>query len=198
MSNKFEEYDDAVLFELLKNQNSESERAFSILFDRHSQRVLAYCKRFVGELEAAEDLLQENFIRFYRASTKKEKIMTNTPAFLIRIARNLCLSYKSNEITHLSYEDYMVDAYSSNENENDMIYQIRRALEMLPNEYREPLILREYEGFNYEEIADITGESLNNTKVRIHRAKLKLKEIMSSGDLDKVKLENNSNKVLMK
>jgi len=193
MGNKFEEYDDGALFELLKNQNSESERAFSIIYDRHSQRVMAYCKRFVGNIEVAEDILQETFIRFYKAAFKKEKVMTNVPAFLVRIARNLCLSHKSNEVYHLEYEDYLVNSYTNGDNheENDMIYLVRKALELLPNEYREPLMLREYEGFNYEDIAEITGESLNNVKVRIHRAKIKLKDIMSSGELDKVKLEKN-------
>ena len=189
MSNKFEEYDDAALYDMLKNQNSNSERAFSILYDRHSQRLLAYCKRFLNDNVAAEDVFQETFIRFYQ-SAKKDKIMTNVPAFLLRIARNLCLNHKIDEIYHLSYEDYLVDPYTYGDDSNtqDLIKTVRYAVEQLPNDYKEPFILREYEGLSYPEIAEITGESLTNIKVRIHRAKIKVREMVLSLELDNVKV----------
>ncbi len=189
MSNKFEEYDDTALYDLLKNQNSDSEKAFSILYDRHSQRLLAYCKRFLNDREAAEDVFQETFIRFYQ-SGRKDKIMTNVPAFLIKIARNLCLNHRRDEVYHLSYEDYLVDPYiyGDDSNTQDLIKTVRYAVEQLPNDYKEPFVLREYEGLSYPEIAEITGESITNIKVRIHRAKLKVREMVLSLELDSVKV----------
>lgn len=180
MANKFEEFDDAELFSLLKNQDSNSEKAFSVLYDRHSQRLFAYCKRFLNNKEAAQDVFQDAFVKFYN-SAKKERIMTNVPAFLLRIARNLCLNYKRTEIYHVAFEDYMTDisSYDSNENSNDLISLVKIAIEQLPEEYKEPFILREYEGLGYAEIAEITGETLSNIKVRIHRAKLKIKYIVT-------------------
>jgi RNA polymerase sigma-70 factor (ECF subfamily) len=49
-------------------------------------------------------------------------------------------------------------------------------------------VLREYEGLSYPEIAEITGESITNIKVRIHRAKLKVREMVLSLELDSVKV----------
>ncbi len=180
MANKFEEFDDAELYSLLKNQDSNSEKAFSVLYDRHSQRLFAYCKRFLNNREAAQDIFQEAFVKFYNAS-RQERIMTNVPAFLLRIARNLCLNYKRTEIYHIAFEDYMTDTstFDSDENTNDLISLVRIAIEQLPDEYKEPFILREYEGLVYADIAEITGESLSNIKVRIHRAKLRIKDIVA-------------------
>lgn len=189
MANKFEEFDDAELYSLLKNQDSNSEKAFSVLYDRHSQRLFAYCKRFLNNREAAQDIFQEAFVKFYNSS-KKDRVMTNVPAFLLRIARNLCLNYKRTEVFHTTFEDYMTDTstFSSEENTSDLISLVKIAIEQLPEEYKEPFILREYEGLGYADIADITGESLSNIKVRIHRAKLRIKDIVAE-------LENAEQKV---
>ena len=56
---------------------------------------------------------------------------------------------------------------------------IKRALDLLPAEYREAFILREYEGMSYSEIAEMIGESLSNVKIRIYRAKQKIREILA-------------------
>lgn len=191
MKNKLEEYDDIALFEVLKNQDSNSEKAFSVLYDRHSQRVFAYCRRFLGNTENAEDVFQETFIRFFNSSKNSERVMTNVAAFIVKIARNLCLTYKSSEIVKVEYQEYMGESHLEDLSleDNEMVHLVQLAIKKLPEEYKEPLVLKEYEGFSYQEISEITGESVSNIKVRIFRAKQKLKEIMNSAELDIIKLE---------
>jgi hypothetical protein len=55
---------------------------------------------------------------------------------------------------------------------------LEKAIAALPEEFREPFILREFDGFSYTEIAEMTGTTLAITKVRIHRAKQKMREIL--------------------
>ncbi|MFA5512369.1 MAG: RNA polymerase sigma factor, partial [Candidatus Kapaibacterium sp.] len=96
MRRRFDEYSDAELFYMLCDDKRTAEGAFSELFKRHSPRIYAYCKRFIGNLEEAEDLFQETFIRFHQ-SASKDRVMTNVPAFLLKIARNLCVNFKKRE-----------------------------------------------------------------------------------------------------
>lgn len=176
----FDEYSDAELFYMLCDDKRTAEGAFSELFKRHSPRIYAYCKRFIGNLEEAEDLFQETFIRFHQ-SASKDRVMTNVPAFLLKIARNLCVNFKKREKQSVSYEDYMVPDYGteSGSEQSELLDLIKDALETLPDEYKEPFILREYHGLTYKEIAEITEMPLSNVKERIHRAKQKIKDILA-------------------
>ena len=55
---------------------------------------------------------------------------------------------------------------------------LEQAIGLLPVEFREPFILREFDGFSYGEIAKMTGATLGMTKIRIYRAKQKMRELL--------------------
>lgn len=177
MNKNLEEYSDADLFYLMQSDKRKTEEAFAELYNRHSPRIYAYCRRFLGDKEEAKDIFQETFVRFFQ-SADKERIMTNVPAFLLRIARNLCINAKRKETPSISFEDYMY-VQQENKNDNDeLLSMIKMALEILPDEFREVFVLREYEGLSYSEIAELTNSSLPTVKVRIFRAKQKIREIL--------------------
>ncbi len=178
MKKGLEEYTDAELFELLKSDKKRGEKAFSVLYARHSPRVYAYCRRFLGNREDAQDVFQETFIRFH-ASAEQDRVMTNMPAFLLKIARNLCVNLKRLERQDLTYEDYMYVPEDTSPDKSELLDLIKRAMELLTDDYREVFILREYEGMTYAEIAEITNESMANVKIRIFRAKQKIREILA-------------------
>lgn len=178
MGNNFEKYDDAELFEFIKKKHKLADKAFSELYDRHSQRVYAYCKRFLGNKEEAQDVFQETFVKFYQ-SAEGDREMTNVPAFILRIARNLCVNSKKRDKPLISFEEFMVVNSDDKQDKKELINLIQMAMEILPNDYKEVFILREYEGLSYHEIAEITDLSLTNVKVRIHRAKQKVREILA-------------------
>lgn len=164
---------------MLSMGQTESERAFMELYRRYSGRVFAYCRRFLGNREDALDIFQETFIRFFE-SAKEERIMTNVPAFLLRIARNLCLNFKRQSKKMVTIEDYMLyETYENNSSKDELVGLIKIALAELPDDYREAFILREYDGMTYNEIAEFLGISLALVKIRIFRAKQKLREILA-------------------
>lgn len=178
MKKSLEEYSDADLFYLMKSDKKMRDKAFAELYNRLSPRVYAYCRRFIGDKESAKDVFQETFVKFFESS-KQDRVMTNVPGFIIKIARNICLNYKRKDETTFSYEDYMAMTQDNKTEKDELLNLIKSALVLLPDEYREAFILREYEGFSYAEIAEITNTTLTTVKVRIFRAKQKIKEILS-------------------
>lgn len=181
MARKFDEYSDLQLFKMLNDTKQIAESAFTELFNRHSSKVYAYCRRFLGEREEALDVFQETFIKFHAsAKIERKDDIQNIVGYLLAIARNQCMNLKRKEKpTTISYEDFMssVDDEEQNEKE-ELLDLIHKALETLPDDYKEAFILREYQGLTYNEIAELTNVSVPNVKIRVHRAKLKIKEIL--------------------
>ncbi len=178
MLKPLDEYSDTELFYMLCEEKKIAERAFSEIFTRHSSKVYAFCRRFLGNKEEAQDLFQETFIKFHQ-SASKDRVMTNIPAFLLTIARNLCVNYRRKEKTTISFEEYMAHTEEGLEDKNELLELVKRSLELMPDEYREIFILREYDGLSYNEIAEMINMPLNTVKVKIHRAKQKMREILS-------------------
>lgn len=176
--NKTDNTPDAELFYRLSGEKEKAEAAFTELYARYGGRVFAYCLRFLGQRDEAQDAYQETFIRFYE-SAKKEREMTNVPGYLLKIARNLCLNSKRNKKLTVEFDDYQSLVLPSTTEKTEFLQLITTALEMLPDEYREVFVLREYEGLSYAEIAEIVDASLANVKVRIFRAKQKIRDILA-------------------
>jgi RNA polymerase sigma-70 factor, ECF subfamily len=174
----FRNLSDKELYDMLTEEKSISEKAFSVLYDRYSARVWAYCLRFLGDKDAAKDIYQDTFMQFYRTADSG-RVMTNVPAFLLRIARNKCLNSKAKEKNMIEYsetEHFSIDGGADNQ---ELLDLIKKAIKKLPEDYKEAFILREYKCCSYQEIADLTDASLPTVKIRIFRAKQKLRELLS-------------------
>lgn len=190
MGSKLDKYTDPELFELVQSKGELANEAFSLLYDRHSPRVFAYCRRFLGNKEEAQDVLQEAFIRLYK-SANSERDMTNVPAFILTIARNLCVNTQKKRQPEISFEEYMAVREDYDKDDDELLDLINTAMDLLPDDYKEVFILREYDGLSYQEIAEVTNSSLSNVKVRIYRAKQKIKEILAPYLVDLNKHDNN-------
>jgi RNA polymerase sigma-70 factor (ECF subfamily) len=162
------------------------ERAFVELYNRYNRRVYAYCIRMLNSKERAEDLFQEVFIR---VSRKRHRFEAGSfSAWLFAIARNLCLNALRDNVSHVDLDEVQDSLQTpADEAEYDSSLEIlRHAIEQLPPDLREPLVLRVYNGLSYQEIADMTQTKLATVKVRIFRAKQRLHETLSPYFLDKV------------
>ncbi len=178
MKKGWAEHSDQELFDLIVAGSKNSENAFTELYNRYSPRVYAYCRRFLGNEEEAMDVFQETFIKFHQCADR-DREMTNVPAFLLKIARNLCVNLRRREKTMVTFEDYMINDHVVQSDKDELLGLIKSALELLPDDYREVFILREYDGLSYQEITDVTGITLATVKVRIFRAKQKIREILA-------------------
>ncbi|MBK7986081.1 MAG: RNA polymerase sigma factor [Ignavibacteria bacterium] len=187
MKRIYSDMSDDELFGLMGQDSHKAEGCFAELYARHSPRVNAYCKRIMGDRMAAQDAFQETFTKFFK-SASQERNMTNTPAFLLRIARNVCLNMKRGEKKTVEIEDFHLPSESPAYEKSELLKLIMSALELVPFDYREAFVLREYDGLSYQEIADVTETSMATVKIRIFRAKDKLRQILAPylHDLNKV------------
>ena len=169
---------------------------FQKIYEDFRPKILRYLVRLVGESEA-EDLTQEVFIKANKAlGTFRGESKLST--WLYRIATNAALdnlrspsfqgiaqvglSYDSIEddqgggadaVVLVKEEKPLVEKQIIREEMNDCI---RGYVEKLPEPYRAVLVLSEYEGLKNDEIAEILGVTLDTVKIRLHRARAKLKE----------------------
>ena len=178
MAKSISHHTDAELFYQMKEEKPIAEQAFGELYARHSPRVFAYCRRILGDRDRAQDAFQDTFIKFYQ-SAQQERIMTNVPAFLLRIARNLCLNAQRTKHQTVQFEDFHASMQDESAEKAELLKLITTALELLPEDYREAFVLREYDGLSYQEICEVTNSSMATVKIRLFRAKQKIREILA-------------------
>ncbi len=181
---KYHSLSDDELYRLLVS-GSERERndAFDELYHRHNGRVFIYCARILGDQTSARDACQEVFIAFWR-SISSERVMTNLRGYLLRIARNICLLMKRNDsyITTTEFEENLVETENplgeAAIEQNELAEILAMALELLPEHYRQAVVLQCYNGLTYQEIADVLGVPLSTARNWIVRAKAHLRTIL--------------------
>ncbi|MBI3257902.1 MAG: RNA polymerase sigma factor [Ignavibacteriae bacterium] len=178
MKQQFTSYSDTVLFDALKRAKPESEYAFAELYNRYNQRIYSYCLKVTGNADEARDIFQETFIRFFRSAAQEAEI-ENVGGFVMRIARNLCLNYNRDKKETIAIEDFHLTYNPLNYEQEELLGLVQTALEYLDYEYREVFVMRQYHDLSYEEIAEITGDTIPALKNRVWRAKEKIKHILS-------------------
>jgi RNA polymerase sigma-70 factor (ECF subfamily) len=149
------------------------------VFRVYHRRIYRYVCRMVGNPEDASDMVQESFLKAYRALLRGEE-PTNLSAWLYRIASNTCMDMlrRRRLIRWQPLDDLLSTLHIAGgpDPEQEMLRSeacagIERVLAQLPSRYRLYLILRECQGFSYKEIAAITGDSVGMVKTTLYRAR---------------------------
>jgi RNA polymerase sigma-70 factor, ECF subfamily len=160
----------------------ERRKYFDEVYAQYDRRVFAYCVYVIGDRDRASDVYQDVFIKVYQSlHTVREQ--ERIAHWIFRIARNECLNaMKSNQrnqnrSVRIDDSDTLPDT-TSNASFNDEIEYLHWGLNQLGKDYREALVLAEFEGFSLKEIAEMTNTSLSNVKIRVHRAKQKLHALL--------------------
>lgn len=167
------------------------ESDFKKIHDTYAPRIKRYLGKLAGEDEA-EDLTQETFTRVSQSLKNFQgqsslwtwiyKIATNTAIDRIRknkLVKNDLTLDEADDIEDKNIwtgETRVPDDHIIRKEMNDCI---RNVVFKLPEAYRTVIVLSEFEGFKNEDIAKILGFSLESVKIRLHRARLKLKEELS-------------------
>jgi len=160
-------------------------RAFEELIKRHRNGVYNFIFRFLGNKETAEEVFQEVFIKIHRAVQKYAPNGKFT-TWLYTITRNQCVdTFRRNKIREaLSLdgngredETKLSDTIASDDIPPDVLSSAHEiegvlglVLEKLNTDQREVFLLREKQGFKFEEIAEMTGVSVNTVKSRMRYA----------------------------
>src|ERR1700752_4596621 len=164
--------------------------AFERIYRLHSRRVYALCLRMVGNPAQAEDLTQEAFLQLFRKigtfrgesafSTWLHRLAVNV--VLMRLRKKTLAATSLEEVTE---PDEDVGGPRKDIGGPDLRLSgsvdrvnLERAVEQLPPGYRSVFVLHDVQGYEHNEIAEIMGCSIGNSKSQLHKARMRLRELL--------------------
>ena len=176
--------------DLVKRAQQGDSEAFAALFHAHKARIYSVCLRMTNNAAEAEDLTQDAFLQVFRKITS----FRGDSAFstwLHRISVNTVLMhFRKKSLSQVS-----LDEPYSNEDGSKMRREfgtrdtdltgcvdrisLARAMTELPPGYRTIFLLHEVEGYEHKEIAEMLGCSVGNSKSQLHKAKLRIRELLA-------------------
>jgi RNA polymerase sigma-70 factor (ECF subfamily) len=166
-------------FSLIKQFIDGDESVFSELLKRHKEKVRNIIYITLSNTDGVDDIAQEVFITVYR-HLKSFRFESQFTTWLYRITINKCkdhLRKKNIRSIFLPLKDDEPVFESINE-DADIKHIVRNAIATLPDKLRIPLVLKDLEGFSYQEIADTMECEIGTVKSRIFRAREALKKIL--------------------
>ncbi len=179
---------DSQLIREIKDGNVE---LYSTLMGRYQKKILSFVYHMLksAKLEIlAEDISSETFYKAYRSLHSFREVDASFSTWLYTIARNTVLSeLRKQKTAHLSLDDsaYIPAAPPEEAPEqrllrNEKVSMVRDAINSLPEKQRSALILREYDGMDYQEIANILGQTVSSVKSLLFRARASVKTQLES------------------
>tara|TARA_A100001011_G_C14321789_1_gene851103 strand:- start:761 stop:1330 length:570 start_codon:yes stop_codon:yes gene_type:complete len=178
--------------ELIKEFQDGNVSAYNHLLYRYKDRLLNYIYQFVHDMDLAEDLLQDTFLKLYTHKNSYKNI-AKFSTWIYTIAGNFAKTelrktkrrktYSNSELKYSENELIVPDF--SNEADKEIIDKslrndLRLCLSELPLDFRTIIILRDIQELSYDEISIIIELPLGTVKSRINRARLKLYECLNS------------------
>ena len=155
--------------------------SFNQLVKRWERPIFALAYRTLGREEDARDVTQETFLRAFRALSGF-KGDAKFSSWLYRIALNLCRDWMRKErraplmavpegvdVEQLAAERGPVETVEDLAARSELTREVAKAMELLPAEQRQAIILKEYHGLTFQEIADLMKCPLSTVKTRVYQ-----------------------------
>ncbi len=179
------------------------QQAFSMLVERHQDRVFGFLMGMVRNREAANDLFQETFLRVIRAMHDERGSYTQQGrwiAWVMRIARNAALDYLRSQKKwrdvdgeETAFWDRLPDDELSADDRLDLSEKMRmleECIRRLPDEQREIVLLRHETDLTFREIGELTGVSINTALGRMRYALVNLRKMLDARTTESEKRVN--------
>ncbi|MCK4259858.1 MAG: sigma-70 family RNA polymerase sigma factor [Halanaerobiales bacterium] len=184
---------DRKLIEMFNKGNDEVRGGiFEEIVKRYQKKVYNTTYRMMGNPEDANDLAQEVFIRVYQ-NLHRFQWKASFSTWLFTITSNICrdelrkrqrrlktqslsdpIKLKDGEVEREIADDSMTPEKISDHRE--LRNEIQEVINQLPPEQKEVIVLREFQGFSYEEIAEVSGIAVGTVKSRISRARRSIRK----------------------
>lgn len=155
---------------------------FQDFYKRQKDKLFSYLIRMTGDYHLSMDIMQESFLRCLEKYENKPMNIS----LLYTVARNVMIDYSRKDKRKREFEQHSIGQQVSRENDiyiKQEYRQVIEAMEALETDEREILALVLTENLKYREIASIMGIKENNVKVKVHRARMRLREILQHGEL---------------
>jgi RNA polymerase sigma-70 factor (ECF subfamily) len=183
--------DEAVLLDAISRGAPGSREA---LYHQYKRRVFALAVRIVGAMDA-EEVAQEAFIRIFRGLAKFRGDSA-LGTWIYRLAVNAALSHRARrrpdgpEAGAESEAEALPVAPMAQGQDAVLRARLQKALWRLPVGYRTVIVLHDVEGLEHEEVASVLGCHVGTSKSQLHKARAKLREILSQDGITAAALEN--------
>lgn len=181
--------------ELIERAKQGDAQAFQALYDKHKRRVYSLCLRMTANTAEAEDLTQEAFLQLYRkiATFRGESAFST---WLHRLSVNVVLmQLRKKSLPVVSLEESTQgeeDTPKKDFGAEDLALagsidrlQLQKAVDDLPPGYRTIFVLHDIEGYEHNEIATLVGCSIGNSKSQLHKARMKLRDLLKMNRAEK-------------
>jgi len=176
--------------EVIRRAQEGDADAFAALFHAHKARIYSVCLRMTNNAAEAEDLTQDAFLQVFRkiATFRGDSAFST---WLHRIAVNTVLMhFRKKSLTQVSLDEPYSNSdgakvrreYGAKDNHLTGCVDrvaLNKAIKDLPQGYRTIFVLHEVEGYEHQEIAEMLGCSVGNSKSQLHKAKLRIRELLS-------------------
>jgi len=180
--------------------------AFERIYRLHGRRVYALCLRMVGNTAEAEDLAQEAFLQLFRkiATFRGESAFST---WLHRLSVNVVLMrLRKKTLAATSLDEQNESDEESSGARKDIggpdlrlsgsvdRVNLERAVQRLPPGYRSIFVLHDVQGYEHNEIASIMKCSIGNSKSQLHKARMRLRELLHEDERDRAREERHAAK----
>lgn len=145
-------------------------------------KLYRFALKMLGKREESEDMVQDTFLKLWSNKDKLSEIK-NLDAFAMTITRNLCLDRIKSKSwqSQSSLGDEIIEAPGNLSLSMEMIDEVqkaKKAIDDLPELQRMTIHLRDIEGMEYEEIAEILGTNVNAVRVNLSRARKQVRDVL--------------------
>lgn len=159
----------------IKKISLSDEGAFNLLFKKYYTPLYQFTGRFVRDVYAAENIVQEVFVKLW---TNREEltITTNVKAYLYTAVKNHSLNYLKQDKRNITIDEvFSFGDLTDGTPEDDVIKDeltkaVHNAIDELPAQCRKIYVMKKYDDLSYQEIADLLGISINTVKTQMKRA----------------------------
>jgi RNA polymerase sigma-70 factor, ECF subfamily len=163
---------------LIKQFLAGNQHAFSMLTYKWQKPLFNFCLRFIGDHDTAKDILQMVFLKIYQKLPTLEN-HSKFSSWVYSITRNLCFD----EIKRKKFESLEEETINIKDNETyeqdlaskEVTEVLKSALQKIPEDQREVIVLKTYQDLKFIEIAEILGISINTVKSRMYHGLKALK-----------------------
>lgn len=176
--------------ELVRRCRTGDGAAWEEIVQSYSRRIFNLAYRFTSNVEAAEDLTQEVFVRIYKTLDQYDPKQGNLSNWLMRLARNLIIDdYRHRQRNPQNSMADAVDKHSfhlravgtsaqKHVERRELCNQVQEGIDKLPPDLRTCVILRDIEELTYREIVDLLAIPEGTVKSRINRGRIELAKIL--------------------
>ena len=146
--------------------------------EKYSDNLYRFVLKNIKDIDKAKDIVQDTFLKFWE---KRDNVdVSKSKSYLFTTAYHTLIDVVRREKKQGSFNDVKEENYITQTEYSDLQEILHQAIEQLPEDQKAVILLRDYEGYAYDEIAEITGMTVSQVKVYIFRGRKFLKNYLVS------------------